>query len=282
MNGPHLVSREIGHDFGPKNVLDLDHLSMSRGATAILGPNGSGKSTLLRLLATVTSPTRGTIRVDGLDPTDGIERTAIRRRLGYLAQDSGLPGRMRVHEYLNYVGALKEIGPTRLRNRWIHWTLQQVGLEGKGTSRIRSLSGGMQRRLGIAQALLGGPDLLVLDEPLTSLDAEFRGRIATLIAELAQSATVVVATHHADELAALCDRAVVLLEGRAAFQGHPQELAQRADGATWETSTPDPSARCRAVGPGRYRCIGSSRPPGAIPAAPSVADGYIAITQLGR
>ncbi|MEM8708144.1 MAG: ATP-binding cassette domain-containing protein, partial [Actinomycetota bacterium] len=144
-----------------------------------------------------------------------------------------------------------------------------------------TLSGGMQRRLSIAQALLGGPDYLVLDEPLTSLDAEHRGRISSLIAGLSTDATVVVATHHADELAAICRRILVLDAGRVVFDGSPAELAERARGRVWDAAIPDPYATCRAIGPDRHRCVGGSIPDGAEPAEPSVADGYLAVVRYG-
>ncbi len=280
MPGPVVSFESLGQRYGAKAVLALDPTVLDGGITAVLGPNGSGKSTLLKLAATVTEPSSGSIRVAGLDPSDPAERTAIRRRLGYVAQDDGLPGRMRVREYCNYVAALKEIGPARLRRRWTAWTLERVALTDHLDDRIRTLSGGMKRRLSIAQALLGGPDLLVLDEPLTSLDAEQRGEITRLLVELAAEATVLVATHHADQFAAACRRVLVLEEGRVAFDGVPRELAARAEGHVWETDVADPMAVCRAIGPERYRCVAQTVPAGVESAEPTVADGYLAVVRF--
>ncbi|MEM8706095.1 MAG: ATP-binding cassette domain-containing protein, partial [Actinomycetota bacterium] len=182
MTGPVLLAEGLRQAAGSTTLLDLDRLRIDAGTTAVLGPNGAGKSTLLRMLATVNAPTAGTLHVEGIDALDPTGRVAVRRRLGYVAQRDGLPPRMRVQEYLDYVGALKEIGPERLRRRWAAWALERVELTEVRRDRISTLSGGMQRRLSIAQALLGGPDYLVLDEPLTSLDAEHRGRISSLIA----------------------------------------------------------------------------------------------------
>ncbi|MEO0495239.1 MAG: ABC transporter ATP-binding protein, partial [Actinomycetota bacterium] len=249
--------------------------------TAVLGPNGAGKSTLLRMLATVNAPTGGSLHVDGVDALDPTGRTAVRRRLGYVAQADGLPGRMRVQEYLDYVGALKEIRPERLRRRWAAWALERVELGHVRRERISTLSGGMQRRLTIAQALLGGPDVLVLDEPLASLDAEHRSRVTSLFARLATDATIVVATHHADEMAAISRRVLVLDAGRIVFDGTPDNLAARAIGRVWDSATPDPFAACRAIGPDRYRCVGGSMPVDATAAEPSVADGYVAVVRFG-
>jgi len=279
MNAPTVAVTDLSQRHGASFSLKIESLVSAGGATAVLGPNGSGKTTLLRLVATLTQPQAGTIRVDQLDPGVPIERTAIRRRLGYVAQSDGLPGRMRVSEFCDYIGALKEIGPDRLRRRWSAWALDRVGLSSVAGDRIRSLSGGMKRRLSIAQALLGGPDLLVLDEPLASLDAEQRGEITGLLAQQAASANIIVATHHADELASVCGQVVVLDGGRMVFIGAPSDLATLAEGHVWESSAPTDGATCRAVGPGRFHCVGASPPPDAQPARPTVADGYLTLVR---
>lgn len=281
MNPPVLHTTGLRQTVGSTTILDIGDLTMHGGTIAILGPNGSGKSTFLRVLATVNEPADGSLSVNGVVATDPTARAAIRRRLGYVPQRDGLPPRMRVHEYLDYVGALKEIGPARLRRRWTAWALDRVELGAVSNARIRTLSGGMQRRLTIAQALLGGPDYLVLDEPLASLDAEHRSRITALLAELGKTATIVVATHHADELAGVCGRVLVLDAGLVVFDGSPDALARRAEGRVWDAPAADPYATCRAVGPDQFRCVGSAVPDGAVLAAPSVADGYVAVVRYG-
>jgi ABC-2 type transport system ATP-binding protein len=279
MNAPAIAVESITHRYGSRPALSIDRLVFDRGSTAVLGPNGSGKTTLLRLLATVAELQEGTIRVDGLDPSNQLQRTAIRRRTGYVAQRDGLPPRMRVSAFCDYVGALKEIDSARLRRRWTAWALDQVGLSSVAHDRIGSLSGGMQRRVSIAQALLGSPDLLILDEPLAGLDAEQRADIANLFVTLAESITVICATHHAEELATLCHRVVVVDRGQPIFVGTPHTLAAQAAGRVWESTTADPAAVCRAVGPGRFRCVADTVPPGEIPIPPSVADGYLAVVR---
>jgi ABC-2 type transport system ATP-binding protein len=262
----------VRHGYGGTEALTIDRLVFEPGSTAVLGPNGSGKSTLLRLLATVAAVQEGSLRVGGLDPADQLERTAIRRRLGYVAQRDGLPGRMKVDAYCDYVGALKEIDSARHRRRWGAWALDQVDLGSMSRDRISTLSGGMQRRLSIAQALLGGPDLLVLDEPLAGLDAEQRVVIGNLLAEMAEGITLICATHHAEELATLCHRVVVVDAGRPVFSGTPATLAEQAVGRMV----------CRAVGPGRFRCVGNTAPADAAPVDPTVADGYLALVHRPR
>jgi len=280
MTAPTIAVSGVTHRYGDTLALDIAELFADGGATAVLGPNGSGKSTLMRLLATLMMSQTGSIRIDGLDPTVPVERIAIRRRLGYVAQTDGLPGRLKVAEFCDYIAALKEIGPERLRRRWTAWALDRVGLGDLAADRISTLSGGMRRRLSIAQSLLGGPDLLVLDEPLTSLDAGQRSEVTSLITQTAAESSVVVATHHADELASVCGRIVVLDHGRSVFIGSPSELARRAAGRVWESSTPTAGATCRAVGPDRFHCVGDAPPPGAPAAEPTVADGYL--TVIGR
>jgi len=279
MTAPTISIDTLQHRYGAADALAIDRLVFEAGSTAVLGPNGSGKSTLLRLLATVAEVQSGTVRVGGLDPTDQVERTAIRRRLGYVAQRDGLPSRMRVAAFCDYVGALKEIESARLRRRWTTWALDQVGLSHVADDRIGSLSGGMQRRLSIAQALLGSPDLLVLDEPLAGLDAEQRAEIGNLLVALSESITVICATHHAEELAGLCQRVVVVDGGQPVFIGTAASLADRAINRVWEASAQAPGAVCRAVGPGRFRCVGDVVPIGATAVPPTVADGYLAIVR---
>ncbi len=256
MNAPTIALNSIHHRYGSADALAIDRLVFEAGSTAVLGPNGSGKSTLLRLLATVAELQTGSIRVDALDPTDQLERAAIRRRLGYVAQRDGLPPRMKVGAFCDYVGALKEIDSARLRRRWTTWALERVALSSVIDDRIGSMSGGMQRRLSIAQALLGSPDLLVLDEPLAGLDAEQRAEIGNLLVTLSESTTVICATHHAEELAGLCHRVVVVDGGQPIFVGTPATLAERAQGRVWESTEQTAGAVCRAVGPGRFRCVG--------------------------
>lgn len=183
---------------------------------------------------------------------------------------------MRVSEYCDYVVALKEITPRRRRRRWTDYILGEVGLTDHSEDRIASLSGGMRRQLVLAQSLLGHPELLVLDEPLVSLDAEHRSLMVRLIAASAATRTTVVATHHSDEMAVVCQHVMVLIAGRLLFAGSPDQLAERAVGQVWETSRPINHPAVRALGPNRFRIVGT-RPNAGVAADPTVHDGYLAV-----
>jgi len=273
---PLISLNELRYSYGSTPILDLERVVIPPGTTALLGPNGAGKTTLLKLLATVAAPSTGSIVIDGVDIAEPESRLNLRRRLGYAGQIDNLPERMRVSEYCDYIAALKEIGPRRQRRRWTDYVLSLVGLEPALHDRIGSLSGGMRRRLVLAQSLLGSPELLVLDEPLVSLDAEHRSSMVRLIAASANERTTVVATHHADELAAVCQHVIVLASGRMVFAGPPSDLATRADGQVWETAQPIDHPLVRALGPDRFRIVGTC-PTGGQPVAPTVHDGYLAV-----
>lgn len=278
---PSIVVENLQHSYGKNTVLSIKRLVLEPGTTALLGPNGAGKSTLLRMLATVTAPPSGTVFVDGRDVTIQEHRLWLRRQLGYAAQLDNLPPRMGVGEYCDYVAALKEISPRRRRRRWTDYVLGEVGLGGCAGDRIGTLSGGMRRRLVVAQALLGSPGLLVLDEPLVSLDAEHRSSITRMIAASSNERSTVVATHHGDELAAVCQRVVIFVAGRVAFAGTPDVLAARAGGQVWETSHPSADPAARALGPDRFRVVGA-QPAGGRAAEPTVHDGYLAVLNEER
>src|SRR6204780_5412349 len=166
--------RGLSRRYGTIRALDGIDLTLERGITGLLGPNGAGKTTLLSILATVSEPDAGSVSVLGLDPRDGAERVEIRRRLGYLPQELGYHRHFTVAGFLDYIAILKEITDRRRRADEVARVLAAIGLERRARTRIRTLSGGMRQRLGIAQALLGQPALLILDEPTAGLDPEQR------------------------------------------------------------------------------------------------------------
>ncbi len=270
--------RGLVHRFGSRRVLDGVDLVARGGIITLLGANGAGKTTLLRCLATVLAPDAGAIRVDGLDPNNENERIEIRRRLGYLPQQVGFSRSATVFDALDYVGVLKEMHDDRRRRRLVVETLDRVGLRDRLGDDLTTLSGGMQRRLGLAHALLGTPSLLILDEPSAGLDPDERQRFRALIADRRSTATIIVSTHLTDE-AALGDTVVVLHAGRIVFVGTPQDLAGRAAGRAWlATSLPPPGVRASwRQADGRHRCLGTP-PPGADLVAPTIEDGYLVIT----
>jgi ABC-2 type transport system ATP-binding protein len=261
--------------FGSAVALDAVDLQIGSGVTGLLGPNGAGKTTLLRIAATVLAPDTGTVRLLGLDPERADERLAVRRRLGYLPQEPGFHQHFSAFEFVDYVAILKEWTDRRSRHDEVRRVLGLVGLSDTMHRRISRLSGGMRRRVAIAQAFLGRPELLLLDEPTAGLDPEQRLRFRELLGTAAAGTTVVLSTHQTDDVAALCQRVVVLLGGRVRFAGTPPELAALAAGRVWHADQRDPDAELAwTAADGRVRHIGQP-PPGAEPAEPTVEDGYL-------
>jgi len=275
LRSPTISVAGLRKRFGSTRALDGVDAAFGPGVNGLLGPNGAGKTTLLRILATVLSPDDGAIDVLGADPTTGDGRLAIRRRLGYLPQEPGYHRHFSAFDFVDYVAILKEWAERKPRHDEVRRVLSLVGLEAVMHKRIRQLSGGMRRRVGIAQALLGRPDLLVLDEPTAGLDPEQRLRFRELLGTEAAGATVLLSTHQTDDVAALCQRVVVLLGGQVRFAGAPTALAAIASDRVWLAADRDPRAELAWVtGEGRVRHIGDP-PAGAHMVEPTVEDGYL-------
>jgi ABC-2 type transport system ATP-binding protein len=255
-------------------------LEIGTGVTGLLGPNGAGKTTLLRMLATVLAPDRGHLSILGLDPTKAGEREELRRHLGYLPQEPGFHRSFSAFAFVDYVAILKGLVDRRDRHDEVRRVLTLVGLDGVMNKPIRALSGGMRRRVGIAQALLAEPDLLVLDEPTAGLDPEQRLRFRELLSDRARERVVLLSTHQTDDVAALCQRVIVMLEGTVRFDGTPRELAELASGRVWHAAERDHRATLAWVtGEGTVRHIGEP-PDDAELAEPGIADGYLLL--VGR
>ncbi len=263
--------------FGRTTALDGLTVALGTGVTGLLGPNGAGKTTLLRILATVLAPEEGSVRVLGLDPSVPAERLELRRRLGYLPQDVGAYPGFSVREFVDYVAILKEHTDRRARRLEVDRVLELTDLTAKAYERVRSLSGGMRRRLGLAQALIGSPDLLLLDEPAAGLDPLQRMRFRELVSAAEPDRSVVLSTHQTDDVAALCRTVVVVDAGRVLFQGTPAELAASAAGRVWRAERREPGATLAWIsGDGSTRQIG--RPPaGADLVEPTVEDAYLVL-----
>ncbi|GII00254.1 ATP-binding cassette domain-containing protein [Planobispora takensis] len=267
--------RALAKRYGRTTVLDRVDLDLGPGVTGLLGPNGAGKTTLLRCLATTLAPDDGGIRALGLDPARREQRTALRRRLGYLPQDPGFYPHFTVFELADYVAILKELTDRAERHREVRRVLAEVDLADRARTRVRKLSGGMKQRLALAQALLADPDLLILDEPTVGLDPEQRMRFRALVSRLGESRTVLLSTHQTEDVAALCERVVVMNGGRVVFEGTPGELAGVAAGQVWiSDAPPSGSALFWRTADGRYRTLGEN-PPGGTPAVPAIEDGYL-------
>nr|WP_205304626.1 ATP-binding cassette domain-containing protein [Nonomuraea montanisoli] len=261
--------------FGRTTVLDHAGLRIGPGVTGLLGPNGAGKTTLLRCLATTLAPDGGRITALGLDPARREQRTALRRRLGYLPQDPGFYPHFTVFELLDYVAILKELTDRARRHRQVRRVLEEVELTDRARAKVRTLSGGMRQRLALAQALLADPELLVLDEPTVGLDPEQRMRFRALVSRLGEDRTVLLSTHQTEDVAALCDHVVVMAGGGVVFDGTPRGLAEVAAGKVWICDEPPAGAVLRwRTAEGRHRVVGE-RPAGAVPAEPAIEDGYL-------
>jgi ABC-2 type transport system ATP-binding protein len=279
MGDAGVVAEGLSRRYGRIRALHGVDFSLERGITGLLGPNGAGKSTLLSILATVNEPDAGQVSVFGLNPKDGGERVEIRRRLGYLPQELGYHRHFTVAGFLDYIAILKEIVDRRRRGEEVARVLALVGMERHGGRRIRSLSGGFRQRLGIAQALLGNPELLILDEPTSGLDTEQRLRFRELLSSLPGDPVIVLSTHQADDIAAICPQVIVVLDGRIRFAGTPAALAGTAAGQVWSADQRDDRAHLSwRDGQGRWRHIGDQPPEGFEAAPPTVEDGYLMLS----
>ncbi|MEJ7799218.1 MAG: ABC transporter ATP-binding protein [Ilumatobacter sp.] len=265
-----------------RSTLALDDvtLSIGPGVTGLLGPNGAGKTTLLRIIATVLAPDRGDVRVLGHDPAVTEGRLAIRRRLGYFPQEPGYYTNLSAFDFVDYIAILKEITDRRTRHDEVARVLGLVGLTDVMHKRIKSLSGGMRRRVIVAQALLDDPGVLVLDEPTVGLDPEQRLRFRELVSGVAEAHPVLLSTHQTEDVAALCHRVVVIDAGRVLFDGTPEAMIEAARGRVWVSDQPDARARLSwRTGLGHHRLIGDP-PPEATLVEPALEDAYLLL--IGR
>ena len=214
---------DITHTFGRHTALDDVSLHVGNGVFGLLGPNGAGKSTLLRIMATVLKPKRGDVRLLGLNPGDSHDVRSIRRELGYLPQQFGYYPNFTVFEFIEYVALLKEMAPKQVRPAVAN-AIERVGLEDRAKAKMKSLSGGMLRRVGIAQAIVNEPALLLLDEPTVGLDPEQRVLFRRMLREIGEHSAIFVSTHLVEDVAAACTDVRILNEGRVVYEGDAADL----------------------------------------------------------
>jgi ABC-2 type transport system ATP-binding protein len=265
----------LGKSYGRTTALADVDLTLAPGITGLLGPNGAGKTTMLRILATALAADRGAVRVLGEDPTTPDGRVAVRRRLGYVPQETGFPRGFTTFAFVDYLAILKEWNDRDPRHVEVRRVIDLVGLGDVATKRVSSLSGGQRRRVVLAQALVGSPDLLILDEPTAGLDPAQRGRLRDVLGRAGESATVVISTHQTEDVAALCERVVVLDGGRVLFDGSVTEMVGQAAGRVWMAAERDPAAQYSwRTGSGRVRNVGDP-PPSAELIEPALEDAYL-------
>jgi ABC-2 type transport system ATP-binding protein len=267
----------IGKRYGRTHALvDVD-LSFGPGVTGLLGPNGAGKTSLLRIVATSIAADRGEVRLLGRDPQRSHAHvTAIRRELGYLPQELGYPSDMTAFGFVEYMAVLKEWNDRERRTQEVRRVLDVVGLAEQATARVSRLSGGQRRRVGLAQALLGDPQLVVLDEPTTGLDPAQRADLRRTLSTLGHRSAVLLSTHQTEDVAALCERVVVLADGTVRFDGAVTDLVATAVGRVWLADEPAPDALVTwRTGTGRHHVVGGTRPMGGDAIEPTLEDAYL-------
>ena len=222
---------DVTRRFGRTRAVAGVSMEAGSGVFGLLGPNGAGKTSLLRMMATVIPPTSGTLRLLGRDPGGYGPRKEIRRRLGYLPQNLGYYPGFTVAEFVEYFALLKEMPAARVPAA-VAAAVERVGLGGKAKAKLRTLSGGMLRRAGIAQAIVNEPELLLLDEPTAGLDPEQRVTFRELMRDFGQRSTVIVSTHLVEDVGAACTQVALMDQGKIVFYGTPDELTARGEGTS--------------------------------------------------
>lgn len=279
----HLFKKYNKDKFGLKDY----SLTISNGILGLLGPNGAGKSTLMKIIATISQPTSGTITLDGHDLV--ADPNYIRKILGYLPQDFGVYANLNAYEFLEYIAAMKGVGGPQLKSR-IEMLLEGVNLIEAAKQPIGSYSGGMKQRIGIAQALLNDPKVLIFDEPTVGLDPEERVRFRNLISDLAHEAIVILSSHIVSDIETIADSVAIMKSGQLIMQGTQADVIERVAGKVFETtiaagSLEDFRAHYFVVNSIRQkekmqlRYISDQPAPESTPAAASLEDAYLFLTK---
>lgn len=272
------------------NVRALNDLNLAipHGMFGLLGPNGAGKTTLMRILAGILHPSSGSVQIGQHRGESAQGRAAIQKLLGYLPQELGMYPDLSAYEFLDYVGLLKGVKERRLRQQKVEQLLETVALSNVARRKIKTFSGGMKRRLGIAQALINDPQFLIVDEPTAGLDPEERIRFRNLLSDLGSNRTVLLSTHIVEDIAQTCQNIAVMRSGQVIFQGTVAQMLQATRGKVWLLTTPGPRPEgnfsivsALNVGAGvQYRVVGELSPSsGAVPTEPGLEDGYVWLMQ---
>jgi ABC-2 type transport system ATP-binding protein len=258
-------------------------LEIGSGMFGLVGPNGAGKTTLMRILAGLVRPTGGAVQVLGNDVTTPQGKLATQALLGYLPQELGLYPTLTAREFLDYMAILKGVTDRLVRRQQVTDVLQQVRLADEADRQLKTYSGGMKRRVGIAQALLGDPQLLIVDEPTAGLDPEERVRLRNLLSDMATRRTVLLSTHIVEDISQSCNDLAVIAQGKVLFRGTPRDLIARARGHVWTINSTGkrPNHGLTIVSTlqlqdaVQYRVLGDPTGQAAAPSEPSLEDGYL-------
>lgn len=261
------------------------NLRIDSGMFGLLGPNGAGKTTLMRILAGIVHPSGGKVVVDGNDLSTDRGRQAVKTMLGYLPQELGMYNELSAFEFVDYMAILKGMNDSGFRRQSVAKTLEMVGLSDEAGRKIKGFSGGMKRRVGIAQALVNDPKLLIVDEPTSGLDPEERIRLRNLLVKLAGDRIVLLSTHIVEDIGQTCRDMAVLAHGQVIYQGSPADLIHSAEGHVWTLTTnevekPDHDLTVVSMlhlSDGiQYRLVGQEAGAyAAKPTQPGLEDGYV-------
>jgi ABC-2 type transport system ATP-binding protein len=274
---------------GGVHALERVNLAIPGGMYGLLGPNGAGKTTLMRILAGILRPSSGRLCVGGYDYETERGRVEVKRLLGYLPQEMGVYPDLNAREFLDYVAILKGMNDRRARERRVDELLEIVSLTTVARRKLKTFSAGMKRRVGIAQALLNDPQLLIVDEPTAGLDPEERIRFRNLLSDLGGERTILLSTHIVEDIAQTCRNLAILKNGRVVFQGTTVDLIGQARGKVWIVTTNGdrssrPAGEITVVSTMhmdtsvQYRVVGDLAPSGefeTVLTEPSLEDSYV-------
>lgn len=289
-----LSIKHLTHTY-PNGVQALKNVNLEipKGMFGLLGPNGAGKSSLMRTIATLQQPTSGSVRFGDIDVLS--QPDALRRKLGYLPQDFGVYPRGSAYELLDHLAVLKGIANSKERKQVVEGLLVQTNLFDVRKKKLATFSGGMRQRFGIAQALIGQPQLIIVDEPTAGLDPEERNRFHNLLSDIGEDVVVILSTHIVDDVTDLCPNMAVMAEGKIVSQGTPAALVSDLDGRIWEKTidkTELDAAKAKhnvisnhlSAGQMKIRVEGRSHPEdGFAPASANLEDVYfVAIGESGQ
>lgn len=225
------LSKIYGKGRSKVYALNDINITIGKGMFGLLGPNGAGKTTMMKILATLLKPSAGKISIFGFDLKK--DRKHIRRLLGYLPQEFGVYDTLYAGEFLDYIARLNGIKDRKKRKTAVEKMLELTNLQNYTDRKVKTFSGGMVRRLGIAQALIGSPELLIVDEPTTGLDPEERIRFRNLLSEISNNVTIILSTHIVNDISSTCQNLTILNLGKIVYTENPENLLKNARGKTW-------------------------------------------------